>query len=42
MSEKCQGNAANHSGVESRTKLEVTDGWTDGQTDREIDGWMDR
>ena len=35
--EKCQGNAANHSRVESCTKLEVTDGRTDGQLDRQTD-----
>ena len=42
MSEKCQGNAANHSGVESRTKLEVTDGRMDGQTDRQTDRQTDQ
>ena len=33
---KCEGNAANHSRVESRTKLEVTDGLMDRQTDKPI------
>ena len=32
--EKFEGNAANHCRVESRTKLEVTDRRTDGQTYR--------
>ena len=39
--EKFEGNVANHSRVESRTKLQVTDGRTDGQTDGKTDRQAD-
>ena len=37
VGEKCQGNAANQSRVQSRTNLEVTDGRTDGRMGRQTD-----